>query len=75
MLAHVVDGMLDSAEDNYRSLREARGRPHVLDDATVNRVVEVYTAVRRPLALRGTVLPVEEGNPDSAAERGSGKAE
>ena len=43
MLAHVVDGMLDSAEDNYRSLREARGRPHVLDDATVNRVVEVYT--------------------------------
>lgn len=43
--------MLESAEEQYPTLEEARSRPHMLDDYTVGRVVEVYTAQRDDLWL------------------------
>lgn len=47
----MIDGMLASARDQYALLQEARPKPHVLDDATVNRVVRVYTEQRDDLWL------------------------
>jgi hypothetical protein len=43
LIAELVDGMLQDAEENFATLNEARSRPYVLDDATIDRVVEVYT--------------------------------
>lgn len=46
-----IDGMLEAAEENYEALQEARPKPHVLDDATIKRVRQVYTAQRDDLGL------------------------
>lgn len=50
VIAYAIDGMLESAEEQYSTLEDARPRPHMLDDYTVSRVVEVYT--EQGLALR-----------------------
>ena len=50
-IAHVLDGMLESAAETGQALEEARPRPHVLDDATVNRVLQVYTTQQNDLWL------------------------
>ncbi len=42
-IASLIDGMLHETEVQYETLLKAKDRPHVLDDATVARVVEVYT--------------------------------
>jgi len=51
VIADVIDGMVASAEEQYPLLEEARPRPHMRDDDTVSRVVEVYTARRDDLWL------------------------
>lgn len=51
LIAPMIDGMLEAAEEQYPSLQDARSRPYVLDDYTVGRVVEVYTAQRNDLWL------------------------
>jgi hypothetical protein len=51
VIAYAIDGMLESAEEQYPTLEEARPRPHMLDDYTVSRVVEVYTEQRDDLWL------------------------
>ena len=43
LIARMIDGQLIDVEEQYRTLQEARPRPHVLDDYTVNRVIRVYT--------------------------------
>ncbi len=50
-LAEMVDGMLESAEEVYRSLQQAQDRPHVMDDYTIGRVREVHTTQRNDLWL------------------------
>ncbi len=47
----MIDGMLESAREQYATLLEARPTPHVLDDYTVVRVVEVFTQQRDDLWL------------------------
>ncbi len=47
----MIDGMLEHARKQYATLQEARPTPHVLDDYTVGRLVEVYTAQRDDLWL------------------------
>lgn len=47
----MIDGMLDSAQEQYRTLQQARPKPHVLDDDTVGRVIAVYTGQRDDLWL------------------------
>jgi len=51
LIAPMIDGMLEAAEEQYPSLQDARSRPYALDDYTVGRVVEVYTAQRNDLWL------------------------
>jgi hypothetical protein len=43
LIGSMVDGLLDEAEQQYEKLRSYRARPHVLDDYTVGRVIQVYT--------------------------------
>ena len=50
-IAHVLDGMLESATETGQALEEARPKPYVLDDATVNRVLQVYTGQQNDLWL------------------------
>jgi len=47
----MIDGLLRGAQEQYTTLLEARPSPHVLDDYTVGRLVEVYTAQRDDLWL------------------------
>src|SRR6266487_3241433 len=38
-----IDGMLESSQEQYETLQEAKPKPHVLDDYTVNRVITAFT--------------------------------
>jgi len=42
-IAYIIDGMLDEAQGQYENLLEAREKPHVLDDYTIDRVHNVYS--------------------------------
>ena len=42
MIAQALDGMVESAEEVFQSLEQARPRPHVLDDYTIGRVREAH---------------------------------
>jgi hypothetical protein len=42
-IAAVLDGMLTDTEEHYQTLLEAKPKPYVLDDATVARVLQVYS--------------------------------
>ncbi len=49
LIAHVIDGQLEAAEEQHRLLRLAR--PGSLDDATVERIVRVFTEQVELLAV------------------------
>ncbi len=51
LIAYAIDGMTDSAEEQLTNLQEAETRPHVLDDATVDRLIRVYTEQKDDLWL------------------------
>lgn len=51
LIAYAIDGMTDSAEEQLTNLQEAETRPHVLDDATVDRLIRVYTEQKEDLWL------------------------
>jgi len=51
LVGTMIDGMLENAQEQYRTLLEARPKPHVLDDGIVGRLVAVYTAQRDDLWL------------------------
>src|SRR5579872_5736355 len=51
LIASMIDGMLESANEQYGNLQKARKKPHVLDDYTVGRVREVYTTQQNDLWL------------------------
>src|SRR6266496_5628139 len=38
-----IDGMLESSQEQYATLQEAKPKPHVLDDYMVNRVISEFT--------------------------------
>src|SRR6266536_6388680 len=50
-LAMHIDGMLGVDEEQYHNLLQARPKPYVLDDFTVNRVKEVFTKQQKDLPL------------------------
>jgi len=50
-IATHIDGMLEADVEQYEMLSEARGKPHVLDDYTVNRVKQVFTTQRNDFWL------------------------
>lgn len=43
LIAGMIDGSLDDTHKHLQTLTEARARPHVLDDATIDRVEQVHT--------------------------------
>lgn len=45
MIAMVVDKQVESLEEGYDNLNEARDKPHVLNDAIVDRAIELHTKV------------------------------
>ena len=51
LLTTLIDGMLESADEQYQTLQLARQRPHVLDDYTVGRVITVFTKQQKDLGL------------------------
>lgn len=51
LIAYAQRGMREAADDVYHSLMEAKPKPHVLDDATIARVIRVHTAQRDDLWL------------------------
>jgi len=42
LVASMIDGALSDTADHIRTLTKARARPHVLDDATIDRVERVH---------------------------------
>lgn len=43
LIASMIDGQMETAQEQYDNLLAARSKPHILDDATVNRVIRSYT--------------------------------
>ncbi len=43
LIAGMIDGALDDTRDHVGTLNEARALPHVLDDATIDRIERVHT--------------------------------
>ena len=43
LIASVIDGELADGEEHYATLLTVRDRPHVLDDATVERSIKLHT--------------------------------
>lgn len=50
-IAWAIDGMLESANEQFTNLQQAQTRPHVLDDVTVDRLVTAYTEQQHDLWL------------------------
>ncbi len=50
-LAAHIDGMLEADVEQYETLKLARGKPHVLDNFTVNRIKQVFTTQRNDFWL------------------------
>jgi hypothetical protein len=50
-LAQHIDGILEVDEEQYTNLSQAKDKPHVLDDYTVNHIIEVFTAAKQDLPL------------------------
>jgi hypothetical protein len=51
MVARHIDGMLQADQEQYETLLEAKPKPYVLDDYTVNRVIAVFTTQRDDFGL------------------------
>ncbi len=69
LIASVIDGMLQAAEEQYQTLQQARPKPHVLDEATVERVSTVYTTQRDDLWLFEEQARRWAAEPLTAAQR------
>ncbi|MEO9029838.1 MAG: hypothetical protein ABI413_13595 [Ktedonobacteraceae bacterium] len=50
-VAQHIGGMLEADQEQYATLLEAKPKPHVLDDDTVNRVISAFTTQRNDLGL------------------------
>jgi hypothetical protein len=68
-IAHHIDGMLESAEENYGNLQEAKPKPHVLDDYTVGRVISVFATQRDDLWLFDEQLRLWKARQLTATQR------
>ena len=51
LIATHIDGMLESASEQYETLQLAKPKPFVLDDYTVGRVIQVFTTQQNDLWL------------------------
>ena len=66
MIAAHIDGMLQADREQYETLLEAKPKPHVLDDYTVNRVIAAFTTQRNDFGFfdeqlqRWAALPLSD---------------
>jgi hypothetical protein len=51
LIASMIDGLLEEAEQQYENLQSCRPQSHVLDDYTVGRVIKAYTEQADDVAL------------------------
>src|SRR5438105_15820737 len=51
LIASHIDETVAWSQEQYQTLQQAQATPHVLDDYTVNRVIEVFTAQQNDLWL------------------------
>jgi hypothetical protein len=73
LVAGLIDGALRDTRDHLHTLTKARAKPHVLDDATVDRIERVH---REQLEfvdnLRGANPTLEDPRPVRCANAGTG---
>ena len=69
LIATHIDGMLESASEQYETLQLAKPKPYVLDDYTVGRVLQVYTTQQGDLWLFDEQLRRWECGKLTAAQR------
>jgi len=69
LLATHIDGMLESATEQYETLQLAKPKPFVLDDYTVGRVIKVFTTQQGDLWLFDEQLRRWERGPLTNAQR------
>jgi hypothetical protein len=50
-IAQHIDGMVEADQGQLETLQEAEPKPHVLDDFTVNRVIQAFTTQKQDLWL------------------------
>jgi len=67
LIAHVIDGQLEGAEEQHRLLLQAK--PGALDDATVERVVRVFTEEAEFLVIYQEQLDRRRAQPLTIAQR------
>ena len=51
MISQLIRGMRQDTDEQYQTLLEAEDKPHVLDDALVDRVIQVYTTQAENVAI------------------------
>ncbi|HEX3643770.1 MAG TPA: hypothetical protein VHV10_20975 [Ktedonobacteraceae bacterium] len=68
-IATHIDGMLEAAQEQYKTLLPAKARPHALDDYTVNRVKKVFTEQQNDLWLFDEQLKQWQSNQLTGEQR------
>jgi len=51
LITEVIDDLLLSAKDQYNLLFQAKDKPHILDQPTVTRVIQVYSQQKEDIWL------------------------
>ena len=51
VISYAIDSMMNTATEHYATLQEAIPKPYVLDDKTVNRIIQVFGDQQADLPL------------------------
>jgi hypothetical protein len=70
LIASLIDGELADGQEHYATLLETRGRPHALDDATIERSIKLHTEQRDFLWVFEEQLVRWRSEPLSATQKG-----
>jgi len=68
LIASMIDTALDDTREHLATLTEAKARPHVLDDATIDRVEKVHTEQMEFVAIYTRQINRWRGAKPSAAQ-------
>jgi len=69
LIASMIDGALGDTAEHLKTLTEARAKPHVLDDATIDRVERVYGEQRDFVDIYAEQLRRWQADARSAGQR------
>ena len=68
LIAGMIKGSLDDTREHLGTLTKARGRPHALDDATIDRVEQVHTEQMDYVEIYAQQISRWRGEKPSAAQ-------